>query len=474
MDQMNLALFTPEWVILAGAFVALLMSAFDVARKTAWTVSVGFAVAGLVACVMHLNSVGEPFFPGIYSVDLFSQLLKVGIVLGLTLTMLVSADLPSVMPRGRADVPVFLFMSTLGLMMLVSATELLTLYVALELGAYGMYILAALHRLRREGSEAAAKYIIFGAASSAVSLYGISLIYGLTRTTYLDEILAHPPMAEPLFIVAMVLVLSGFLFKLALFPFHAWAPDTYQGAPHQAATFIGTASKVAAVGVLLRVLGLAMDADVLVDMLLVLCVISMTFGNLAAIVQKDLKRLLAYSTIAHAGYVLIGLLTFSPTGAAAAIFYVLTYVVIAFCAFLVVCAVGSDGDNPDIESLSGLYERSPLLALVLLVAMFGLAGIPPTPGFAGKWFLFAAALERGMFGLVLIAAINATISLYYYLRVVKQAYLAPPGERGPVKLSAPYTLAAVFSLVTITVIGFYPTPIWDLAMGAARAVIFNL
>lgn len=463
----DLYLFLPEAAVLLGALIAFFLSAFDARPATSWRVSAVVAAVGIGVIAPMLFERGEPFYPGIYRVDLMSQLLKLGIGTGLFLTLLISNRDGSFRERARGDVPIFLFLSAAGMMMLVSATELLTLYVALELSAYGLYIVAALHRRQLEGSEAAAKYVLFGAASSAVSLYGISLIFGATHTTYLAHIVAAQP--SLLLVVGVVLTLAGLLFKLAVFPFHAWAPDTYQGGPHQAVTFIGTASKAAAVGVLVRVVMLAPRGD-LVQVLMVLSVASMTFGNLAAIVQKDLKRLLAYSTIAHAGYILIGLLASGPVGVGAALFYVLTYIPIAFCAFLAVSAVGHDGHNPTFDSIAGLYKRAPVVAFALMVGMFGLAGIPPTPGFAGKWFLFSAAIERHMFWIVLVAAINVTISLYYYLQVVRAALLAEPGDRPAVPVGFSFELATYLAVAAILFTGFYPGPLWELCLRAATAL----
>jgi len=203
----------------------------------------------------------------------------------------------------------------------------------------------------------------------------------------------------------------------------------------------------------------------------VLAVASMTFGNLAALAQKDLKRLLGYSTIAHAGYILVGLYALSEVGIASAIFYAVIYLAIAFGAFLVICVLGRDGTNPTFDSIAGLYRRSPFLALVLLVSMFGLAGIPPTAGFAGKWFLFAAALEKGQLLLVLIAAVNATISLYYYLQVIRAAYLFEPKEETPIEMSSSLRLGAILALLLIFLSGVWPGPLWELSLEAARAVL---
>lgn len=469
-------LFLPEISILAAALVALLMAAFDAPYRAVWNVSMVLAAGVCAVAGASLTAHGAPFFEGIYRVDAFSQVLKAGVALGLLLTLLASGAPGSVRERTRVEVPFFLFISGAGMMMLMSATELLTLYVALELSAYGLYIIAALNRAERQGTEAGAKYVLFGAASSAVSLYGISLIFAVTRTTYIDRIveLGFGAGNAPLIIVGMLLALAGLFFKLGAFPFHAWVPDTYQGAPHQSAAFIGTASKVAGVGVLLRVLSLvAADPGALVQVLVILCVASMTVGNLAALVQRDLKRLLGYSTIAHAGYILFGALTLSKLGVAASLFYVLVYVPIAFAPFLVICVLGRDGRNPSLEDVASLHRRAPLLAVTLLVGMFGLAGIPPTAGFIGKWFLFSAALERGMYWLVLIGAVNATIGLYYYLQVIRAAYVSPKheaddGERIEVPLSA--RLAAFVTLGAIAVTGFYPGPLWDFCQRAAAAL----
>ncbi|MHC4975425.1 MAG: NADH-quinone oxidoreductase subunit N [Planctomycetota bacterium] len=465
----TLDLFLPEFSVLLGALVAFVMSVVGAPSRVAWAASLVLGVLSVVVTASYLGARGEPFFPGIYSVDALSQTLKLGVVGGLLLTLLISKDLGSVRSDGVNDVPIFFMFSALGMMMLVSATELLTLYVALELSAYGLYILAALHRNRRDGGESAAKYILYGAASSAVTLYGLSLVYGGTSTTYLSEIVSQP--ASPVVIVGVLLSLAGVFFKLAVFPFHAWAPDTYQGSPHQAAAFIGTASKVAAVGVLVRLLFLVVpEENALVMVLLVLSVLSMTIGNLAAIAQHDLKRLLAYSTVAHAGYILIGLVNSSVVGVASAVFYVMIYVPIAFGPFLVVCVLGADGSNPSRESLAGLHKRSPLLALTLLVGMFGLAGIPPTAGFAGKWLIFTAAIEQGFFWLVFVAAVNVTISLYYYLIVIKSAYLLPGDNDEAIRVPVMTTIAAWLSIALVLFLGFYPRLLWELAEQAARTL----
>ena len=462
-------LFCPEFALLLGALLAFACAAIGTSARTAWAVSLAAALTAVGTSILAVPYEGQPFDANLYTVDAFSQVLKLGISVALAFAIAISQRQDSTRPTARVEVHFFFYLSALGMMMLVSATELLTLYVALELSAYGLYILAALHRRERLGSEAAAKFILFGAAASAVSLYGISLIYGATQTTYIAEIAQSG--GGPLLITGIVLTLAGVLFKVAAFPVHSWAADTYQGAPHEASVFLGTASKVAAVGLLLRILSMAgSDTEYLQTLLIVVSVLSMSVGNLSALFQKDFKRLLGFSAVAHAGYLLLGLLSFSKLGAAAAIFYVLTYVPIVVCAFLVISAISRDGNNPSIASLAGLYKRSPFLGLVLLVAMFGLAGIPPTPGLAGKWFLFSAVIESGHLWLVLVAAVNATISLYYYLMVVKAAYLVPPGDCEDVKLSPAYQAIACVAVAMVVFMGFYPAPIWSMASSAASVL----
>ena len=267
----------------------------------------------------------------------------------------------------------------------------------------------------------------------------------------------------------LALFLAGLLFKLAVFPFHFWAPDVYQAASHGVASFIATASKVGAIAVLARLIAVAeLGGTQLVTALAVVAAVSMTLGNLVAIVQRDVKRMLAYSAVAQAGYVVVGLVAFTRAGVAAALFYGLLYLVMNAAAFLVVARVGADGSNPQLEDLRGLHRRSPLLAATLLLALFALAGVPPTAGFVGKWFLFAAAMGQGWWLLVLLAAVNSTVSVYYYLIAVKYAYLVPDDQhRGPLVLSlGDRTLCYALSGLVLG-LGVYPTVLYRLAERAA-------
>ncbi|PIE18615.1 MAG: NADH-quinone oxidoreductase subunit N [Proteobacteria bacterium] len=469
----DFSLLLPELVVLLAALVAFAGSALTERYRPIWAATTLVAAAAVVVTAALFTATGSPLFEGIYQVDAFSQLLKLGLTVGLLLTLLASCEVPTVRAVARPDLPIFLTLSTLGMMLLVSATELLTLYVALELSAYGLYVMAALHKDQRMAGEAGVKYLLFGGGASAITLYGLSLVFGAAGSTYLSDVVQVAQAApSALFVVGVVLTLSGLFFKLAVLPFHAWAPDTYQGSPHQVATFIGTTSKVAAVGVLVRVLTLGTGSTTITTLLVALAIVSMTVGNLAALAQRDVKRLLAWSTVAHAGYVLLGVVTLSEVGVASALFYGIVYLIVAFCAFLVVTTLGRGGSNPTLSDLTGLYKRAPLIAIVLLAGMFGLAGVPPTPGFAGKWFIFSAAMQGGLFWLVLIGAINATISLYYYLRVVRAAYQTAAGDGAlPLTVTPASKLAAVIAMALVAFTGFYPGPLWDLAERAARALM---
>jgi len=276
----------------------------------------------------------------------------------------------------------------------------------------------------------------------------------------------------------VLLVLSGFLFKLAVFPFHFWAADTYQAAPHEAVTFIATVSKVAAVAILCRIAALVLPAsESLVHarpVLMWLAIVAMTLGNFAALRQRDLKRLLGYSAVAHGGYILVGIQTLTELGLTAALFYGLGYAAMSLVCFLVVCEVGRDQDTVPIESVSGLYQRSPLLAAALLVGLLGLIGLPPTVGFIGKWFLFSAALQQGQFGLVLFAAVNAAIALYYYLLVIRQAYMVEPvsaQHAEPIRLRLNAVLAAAVATGLVIAMGTFPGFFWNCASRAAAALV---
>jgi len=432
------------------------------------------SAVGVILSLLSLYQSGELFYRA-YRVDLFSQIFKCLISLGLFLIIVLGRKLKGIEERLQPEFFMFLSLSSLGLSMMVSSVELLTIFIAMELSSYSLYVLIPIrNQAHGQQMEAAIKYIIFGAAATGVMLFGMSYIFGVTQSTYLVDILQKMPLLlnQPIAIIGLLLVLCGFFFKLAVVPFQFWTPDVYQGAANETASFVATMPKLGAVALLLRLVSLAGSGAVdLIQVLVLLSAVSMTFGNLAALVQKDLKRLLAYSSIAHAGYVLLGVLTLNSAGFSAAIFHISAYLLMNVACFLVVCSVSRQGENVAISDLSGLYRRSPLLAFTLAVGAFALAGIPPTAGFTGKLFLFIAALNQGHLTLVIIAAVNTAISIYYYLNIVRTAYGQDPDGLPAVPLSFSNRLLNVGLILAILLMGSFPAWFIELARTACKTII---
>jgi NADH-quinone oxidoreductase subunit N len=465
-----LALLPEAALVLTGLLVfGALMTDRHRERWGRRTAEVGGMIL-VAACLFTVGRSAEVFWVT-YRVDVFSQLVKLAIAVGFLVSVFLVRDGTGQRDDARGEVFFFLLTSASGLMVMASAVEALALYLGLEIASFSLFVLVPLRERFPLGKEAGLKFLVVGLAASAITLFGLSILVGLTGTTKLDEMATVLPAlaGTPALLFGLALFLSGFLFKLALFPFHFWAPDVYEGASHGVAAFVATASKVAAVAVLARLLALtALGGTVLVAALALAAAISMTLGNLVAIVQRDLKRMLAYSAIAQAGYIAVGFVAFTHDGLTAAIFYGLLYLLMNAAAFLVVARVGADGANVSLDDLRGLHRRSPLLATTLLLALFALAGVPPTSGFIGKWFLFRAAMAEGWWWLVLLGAINATISVYYYLVVVKHAYLLEPeGEEKPLSLTWGDKALAYGLSAAILVLGVWPTPLYDWAARAA-------
>ena len=472
---MNWILFIPElyFLLMALALFGLSVAGPPNPRRD-YFAALFLSGVGVLVCLASVRLHGTIFFEA-YRVDLFSQVFKTILSMALFLVICLCTELNGIKQRYHPEFYLFLTISTLGMMMLVSSVELLTIYVALEVSSYSLYILVPMRKGEGSQVEAGIKYLMVGASASAVMLFGLSYIFGVTHTTYVVEIIKVLPglMASPAAVVGLLLVLCGFFFKLAVFPFHFWAPDVYQGAANQVAAYIATASKVAAIAIIVRVVSLSGGSSrYLVHVLVILSIASMTVGNLVAIMQKDLKRLLAYSAISHAGYVLIGILSMSDAGYSGAIFYAAAYMLMSLSCFLVVVKVAHDGSDLKIAQLAGLHRRSPILALLLMLSIFSLAGIPPTIGFTGKFLVFAAAVAKGYVVLVIIAMLNVTISLYYYLLVIKAAYLTEPeGELPGLRVSLPTKILSGTLVTAMVVLGVYPTQLLKVALAAARALM---
>jgi len=472
---MKWLLFYPELYYFAVGIVFLFMAmAKQNNPRRDYFTALFLAVLGVVICLVSIRQDGLLFFEA-YRVDLFSQVFKVLLSIGLFLIISICSNLNGVAERYHPEFYLLLFLCTLAMMLLVSSVHLLSIYVALELSSYSLYILVALRKDEQIALEAGLKYFLVGIFASAVMLFGVALLYSATNATYVTEMARILPgmLETPTVVIGLLLTLCGFFFKLAVFPFHFWAPDVYQGAANQVTAYIATVSKVAAVAILTRMVAVSGDGSIyLVHVLVTLAIVSMTVGNLAALVQKDFKRLLAYSTVAHAGYVLVGILSMNSAGYMSAIFYVTALLFMKFTVFLVIVNVAADGRNLEISHLAGLYRRSPLLAMALMVSIFSLAGIPPTIGFTGKFLVFIAALEKGYFTLVLIAMINVVISLYYYLLILKAAYLLEPEEvQADIQLSTPMKMLTGALVVVLVVAGIYPHHLIELTKAAAQMIV---
>ncbi len=467
-------LFLPELLFILAALLFFIFSLKRTANPAGfhkWAIVL--AAIGLLVTVASSHQEGMLFFD-CYRVDLFSQVFKVLLALGTIWVIFSSGELKGISPRQHAEYYFLIFVCTLAMMMLVSSVELLTIYVSIELSSYSLYLLVPMRRGADQYVETGIKYFMVGVTASALMLFGISLLFGMAHTTYMPQLVKILPgiITQPAAIVGLILALSGFFFKLALFPFHIWAPDVYQGSANQVTTYIATASKMAAAAMIIRFAGLSAGASpAMIKLLIVLSIVSMTFGNLVALIQKDIKRLLAYSSIAHAGYILIGILSLSGRGYASAIYYAAAYLVMNYSVFMVIMKLADDGHNLQIKELAGLHKRSPLLAMTLMLGLFGLAGIPPTAGFTGKFLVFAAALEKGYLFLVIIGMINATISLYYYLIVIKAAYLLKPVNEYPAVQVDAWTRYMSVALIIMTIyLGIFPDQFLSLTEAAAKTL----
>ncbi|MCX5876827.1 MAG: NADH-quinone oxidoreductase subunit N [Deltaproteobacteria bacterium] len=473
---MKLMLFAPELLLLLGSLVLFLISTGKVGGKKARAVTLGLALINVLVCLACVRQEGSLFYEA-YRIDFFSQLIKLVISMGFAIVLLFSTELKGIDDEIRPEYYLFLTLSTLGLLMLVSSVELLTMFIALELSSYSLYILVPMRDDRtglRMQMESAIKYILFGVVATGVMLFGMSYLFGLTGTTYLVELLPrlHQMMGSPAALIAIAMVLGGFFFKLAVFPFHSWVPDVYQGASNETTAFIASVPKVAAVAMLIRLTALATpEGQAIVTLLIVLSVCSMFYGNLVALVQTDMKRMLGFSGIAHAGYVLLGLVTMQEVGYATSLYYIVGYLVMNLAAFLVICKVSEHGENLAVDDLSGLHKRAPLLALTLAVSMFAMAGIPPFVGFMGKFMLLTGAYKAGHLPLVILAAINTAISIYYYLSVVRVTYSASPEDRPAVVVGGVAKAVSIVLVMIIIAMGLVPDPILQLATDAVRAIL---
>lgn len=456
--------FLTESLVLLGALALFFVMLGKSRVRQARLIALGTSIAAAVAAALSLGQEAT-LFDGAYRVDLFSQILKLAFAIGFIAAVLMKGGLPDIQEELRPEYYFFLTVSVSGLMMLVSSIDVITLVVCLELSAFPLYVLVAMRRERegqRSQMESAIKYIMFGVAANGIMLFGLSYLFGLTGTTSLAELAPRlqPFLGSPVALVGLAMAFCGLYYKLAVFPFHFWTPDVYQGSSNETAGLIASLPKIGAVAILVRFVSLAAPGDpTIVTFMAVLAGASMFYGNLVALMQDDLKRLLGFSGIAHAGYALLGFVAMDGDGYSAAMYYIFAYALMVIACFVPICRISRDGANVPMGELAGLHRRSPMLAITLGVGVFALAGIPPFAGFTGKLALLKAALNQGHLLLVIVAVVNTVIAIYYYLAIARETFFRDPEDRPNVAVDAATRALCVALIAGIVALGILPEPI---------------
>lgn len=477
-SDLNLKLIAPElWMTLLSC-VVLMLDAF--CPKLSKPKLAYFSVAGMGLITLQvisygIDGTGGTAFSGMFVLDPLAIFFKVFILLATMVMILASVDAMEKIPFFQGEYYFLLLFSALGMMFMVSANDFLSLFITLEFSTFGFYILVAYLRDDLKSNEAAIKFFILGALSAALIAYGISLVYGEAGTLLFEKIAANPPTSSIGLTMGLLFIFIGIGYKLGAVPFHVWVPDVYQGAPTTVTAYLSVVPKAATFCIFLRVvfgtfLGLKTDWQ---WMIVSVAVLSMTYGNITAIAQTNMKRLLAYSGIAQIGTILIGFAAGTKMGVESILFYLLTYLFANVGAFIVIIIFQNMTEKDDIEDFVGLNRRSPLMAFAMLVFLLSLAGVPPLAGFIGKVYVLAAAVHQGLIFIVAVALINMVISFYYYLIVIKKIYSVEPKEYTPIHISTPLKIALYISLGGVLLLGIWPNPFIEASV-TASAVFTNL
>jgi NADH-quinone oxidoreductase subunit N len=472
----------PAAIVAVTGVVVLLAQAFTPKGRDASSASLSLVGLGGALFSVWLLGSGRAegaVLAGAVAADGLALFLQAVVLAVAMVTVLLSPGYLRANRLERGEYYALLLFSVVGMMGLVSSLELVSMFVALEIMSVALYGMAGLDRGRPESQESALKYFVTGAFASAFFLYGVALVYGVSGTTSLERVAralgASSPDSTPLAVLGVAFLLVGFGFKVASVPFHMWAPDVYQGAPTTVTAFMSAGVKAAAFGALLRVFdhgfeGLASHWQ---PLLAVLAIVTMAFGNLAALAQRDLKRLLAYSSIAHAGYLMAAFVASPDIAGEAVLFYLVAYAAVNLGAFGVIGALAKDGREPaTVADLAGLAERRPVLSAALTVFLVSLTGIPVTAGFVGKFYLFGAAVASGWVVLALVGVLTSVVSAYYYLRIVVAMYMEEPaGEDCWAVVPKAAVLALSLSAGVTLLFGLWPAPLLTLARLAGRSLL---
>lgn len=461
----NIHLAIPEMIVLATACIALLADLFFRHRFKSITficAMFGLSLAGIVS-FLFLGQYSVTLLHGLFISDDTAQLMNLFICVSVLFSFFYARHYIEERQMPTGDYYILGLFSTLGMMVLVSAHSLLTVYLGLELMSLPLYAMTAIRRSNSDASEAAMKYFIMGAIASGMLLYGISLLYGATGKLDLLDVAntmaANWQEQRGLLSFSLVFILAGVGFKIAAVPFHMWVPDVYQGAPTSVTLFIGSAPKIAAIGMALRilVLGLPNISGEWQQLILIMALLSTGAGNLLAIVQNNIKRLFAYSAISHMGYALFGILAATAGGYAASLYYVLVYSIMSAAAFGLIVLLSRSGiEIENVDDLKGLNKRSPWLAFMMMVVMLSMAGIPPTVGFFTKLLVLKALVDAHMTWVAVLGLVFAVVGAFYYLRIIKVMYFDDAADRAPIQLSKISQLIFSVNCLSLLYLGIFP------------------
>lgn len=442
-------------------------------RMLGWITAVGIGLIAILAFIFSMpGEEAQSIWGGMLQLDAAGFVFRILFLVGAALTAVFSCTEDTI--HCRPEFYIMLVFATLGMSLMASASDMIMLFLAIETASIPLYIMAGIKIKEMKSVEAGLKYFLFGSMSSAIMVYGLSLIYGFSGTTHYYEVAAQVAAQQvPLagLVVAIVMVLAGFAFKISAAPFHFWAPDVYEGSPTAVTGFLSTASKAAGFAALLRILMILFNAEhspVWQVLIAALAVSSMFIGNLIAIPQKNIKRLLAYSSIAQAGYILVGVAAADQLGFSGAIYYLMAYLVTNLAVFAVVGWIAQRTGSEDITAFAGLNKRAPGLAIAMLIGLLSLGGIPPFGGFFAKVLVFGAAIQSGLAWLAIIGVINSVIGLYYYLRLLKVMYVDEPVEKTPLIVHERlWFVALIVCLILVVVLGVVLTPWFGFSSWAA-------
>lgn len=480
IPAVNITPILPEISLSVLAMALLLINVFVPSGQKSYLGHISFigvaATAALVASGWGGHVEG---FSGSVVQDNFATFFKLIFLVSAGLAILISDQYMQREECNHGELYPLILFTVVGMMLMASGTDLMTIFLGLEVMSVSLYVLAGFNRTNLKSNEAGLKYFLLGAFSTGFLLYGMALTYGATGTTQIMKIAAKVgqmalPSSNILLVGGMLLIFTGFAFKVAAAPFHMWTPDVYEGAPTPMTAFMSAGPKAAGFAAALRIF-LVSFPTLQVDwsqLLWIIAVLTMTVGNITALRQDNIKRMLAYSSIAHAGYALVGFAAGNATGTAGILFYMLSYAFMNIGAFAIIILAGKKGEsNANVQDLAGFGFKHPILAVVMSIFLFSLAGIPPTAGFIGKFYLFSGAVQNGYVWLAIIGVLNSAASVYYYLRVMVYMYMKDPAEDfGWVQVTAPISLALIISVAGTLVPGVVPSLILQYAQEAVKLI----